>query len=53
VTVKVLAIERVIAGKEAANREKDRLAPPVLRDAAPTTREERRRRNARGRRPQR
>lgn len=53
VTVKVLAIERVIASKEAANREKDRLVLPVLRDAAATIREERLQRKARGRRSKR
>jgi len=48
VTVKVLAIERVIASKEAANREKDRLVLPVLRDAAAVIRQERLRRGTRG-----
>jgi hypothetical protein len=42
VTIKVLDIDRVIASKEAANREKDRLVLPVLRDAAAVIREERR-----------
>ena len=44
VTVKVLSIERVIASKEAAGREKDRLVLPVLRDAAKAIRERRSRR---------
>lgn len=44
VAVKVLSIERVIASKEAANRDKDRLVLPVLRDAAAAIREERKRR---------
>ena len=39
VTVRVLGIERIIASNEAANREKDRLVLPVLRDAAITLRE--------------
>lgn len=39
VTVRVLGIERIIASKEAANREKDRLVLPVLRDAAITLRD--------------
>lgn len=43
VTVKVLPIERVIASKEAVNREKDRLVLPVLRDAAKAIRARRRR----------
>lgn len=34
VSVRVLPLDRVIASKEAANREKDRLVLPVLRDAA-------------------
>jgi len=38
VKVPVLSIERIIASKEAANREKDRLVLPVLRDAALTLR---------------
>jgi hypothetical protein len=45
VTVKVLDIERIIVSKAAANREKDRIVLPVLRDAAVTIREERRRRS--------
>jgi hypothetical protein len=39
VAVQVLPLERIIASKEAANREKDRLVLPVLRDAAITLRE--------------
>jgi predicted nucleotidyltransferase len=39
VAVLVLSLERIIASKEAANREKDRLVLPVLRDAAITLRE--------------
>jgi len=41
VRVKVLPLDRVIASKEAADREKDRLVLPVLRDAAVTIREAR------------
>jgi hypothetical protein len=33
VRVKVLPLERILASKQAANREKDRLTIPVLRDA--------------------
>jgi len=36
VEVPVLAIDRIIVSKEAANREKDRLVLPVLRDTALT-----------------
>jgi len=36
VTVRVLSLERIIVSKEAANREKDLLVLPVLRDAAIT-----------------
>jgi hypothetical protein len=50
VAVKVLAIERVIASKEAANRDKDRLVLPVLRDAAVAIREEKQRRRTPGKR---
>ena len=50
VTVKVLAIERIIVSKEAANRDKDRLVLPVLRDAAAAIREEKQRRRTPGKR---
>ncbi len=50
VAVKVLAIERIIASKEAANRDKDRLVLPVLRDAAAAIREEKQRRRTPGKR---
>jgi hypothetical protein len=33
IRVKVLPLERILASKQAANREKDQLAIPVLRDA--------------------
>lgn len=42
VIVPVLSLERIIVSKEAANREKDRMVLPVLRDAALTLREQRR-----------
>jgi len=45
VEVRVLPIERVIASKEAAGREKDRLVLPVLRDAALALRSRRPRKN--------
>jgi len=38
IEVQVLSIERIIASKEAANRDKDRLVLPLLRDAALTLR---------------
>ena len=50
VAVKVLAIERIIASKEAANRDKDRLVLPVLRDAAAAIREQKQRRKTPGKR---
>ena len=50
VAVKVLGIERIIASKEAANRDKDRLVLPVLRDAAAAIREEKQRRTTPGKR---
>lgn len=34
VSIRVLPLDRIIASKEAADREKDRLVLPVLRDAA-------------------
>jgi len=39
VTVRVLSLERIIVSKEAANRQKDLLVLPVLRDAAIALRE--------------
>jgi predicted nucleotidyltransferase len=50
VAVKVLAIERIITSKESANRDKDRLVLPVLRDAAAAIREEKLRRGTPGKR---
>lgn len=50
VAVKVLAIDRIIASKEAANRDKDRLVLPVLRDAAAAIRREKQRRRTTGKR---
>jgi hypothetical protein len=52
VTVKVLDIERIVVSRTAANREKDRIVLPVLRDAALTIREERRRRSRERRLPE-
>jgi hypothetical protein len=42
VTVKVLPLDRIIASKKAANREKDRLVIKVLRDALVTIQEAKR-----------
>jgi hypothetical protein len=54
IPLRVLPLERIIASKEAANREKDRLVLPVLRDAAIALRsiraKPRRRRGPRGER---
>jgi hypothetical protein len=36
-TVKVLPLPRILASQQAANREKDRLTIPVLRDAVAAT----------------
>ena len=41
-TVRVLSLERIIASKKAANREKDRLILPVLEDALATSKATRR-----------
>jgi hypothetical protein len=49
VVVKTLPLERIIASKKAANREKDKLVLPVLEDAAATIRTEKRRGDSSGR----